>query len=66
MLPDSNTKQLYNDMLGESDPTNKLMMQEKLRPLAVPGSIDVNIMVKVNRMKYNRGDRLAIRIQRRT
>ena len=58
MLPDSNTKQMYQDMLEENNPDKKFRMQQCLRTLAIPGSIDVNIMVKADHVNYCRGNKL--------
>jgi len=44
MLPASPLKQRYLDMLACESPEEKKVLQEALRPLAVPGSIDANIM----------------------
>jgi hypothetical protein len=48
MLPDTPLKQMYQDMLDTQDEDLKKEMQDQLRPLAVPGSIDVNIMTKID------------------
>ena len=58
MLPDSNTKQMYQDMLEENNPDKKLSTQQCLRTLAIPGNIDVNIMVKADHVNYCRGNKL--------
>ena len=55
LLPDIAPKRLYREMLAEDDPAEKTRMQERLRALVVPGSIDVNIMTKIDRRNY-RGD----------
>jgi len=47
MLPESPTRELYLRMLHEQDTAAKLGLQDQLRQLAVPGSIDVNIMTKL-------------------
>ena len=39
---------------GEKDPTNRIKLQEELRSLIRPGSIDVNIMTKCDRINYDR------------
>lgn len=49
MLPESPLKRDYRRMLSASDPAEKAARQEALRPHAVPGSIDVNIMTKLDR-----------------
>ncbi len=49
MLPDAPLKRSYLEMLKVSDPRQKTELQNSLRPQAVPGSIDVNIMTKLDR-----------------
>ncbi len=49
MLPDSPLRSEYQRMLVEPDPAKKVRLQDALRPKAVPGSIDVNIMTKLDR-----------------
>ena len=44
MLPETPLKQTYRDMLASDDPEEKARLQDQLRGLATPGSIDVNIM----------------------
>jgi len=44
MLPETPLKRTYCDMLASEDPEEKADLQDQLRRLAVPGSIDVNIM----------------------
>ncbi|MFC1537325.1 hypothetical protein ACFL4P_00700 [Gemmatimonadota bacterium] len=58
MLPDIAPKKLYRKMLAENDPAEKAIMQERLRALVVPGSIDVNIMTKINRTNFSGGQPL--------
>jgi hypothetical protein len=58
MLPDSNLKKSYSDMLKISDPIEKAKMQDKLRRQIVPGDIDVNIMTKLDRDIYKDGNKL--------
>ena len=48
MLPETALKERYREMLECDDPDHKLELQEELRRRAVPGSIDVNIMSKVD------------------
>lgn len=55
MLPDSPLKKSYTDMLSESDPVEKAGMQDALRLQVVPGTIDVNIMTKLDRDRYMKG-----------
>ncbi len=55
MLPAvSHLSKLYNEMLQCGDPAEKLSLQRLLREHVTPGSIDVNIMTKVD--KINCGD----------
>ena len=58
LLPDSPLSQAYRDMLATSDAQERIQLQEQLRPLAVPGSIDVNIMSKGDRDVYRHGEKL--------
>lgn len=55
MLPDSPLKQLYFNMLETPDAKEKNRLQQYLRESAVPGSIDVNIMTKVDHTWLRRG-----------
>lgn len=48
LLPDCPLKEAYQDMLATDDPDRKAQMQQQLRDRAVPGSIDVNIMTKLD------------------
>ena len=58
MLPETPLKRAYEEMLATSDPAEKYRRQEMLRREAVPGSIDVNIMTKVDRDAYLNGKKL--------
>ena len=58
MLPDSPLKQSYLEMLSLSESLEKARMQDALRRRAVPGSIDVNIMTKLDRDLYRHGNKL--------
>ncbi|MCP4705675.1 MAG: hypothetical protein GY865_13830, partial [candidate division Zixibacteria bacterium] len=58
LLPDSPLKKLYSTMLSESDPKEKARIEDDLRDQVVPGSIDVNIMTKLNRVIYKDGNKL--------
>ena len=55
MLPESPLKRRYTHMLSSDDAKVKAKEQEELRLLAVPGSIDVNIMTKLDRSHYMDG-----------
>jgi hypothetical protein len=56
MLPEGQLKQEYKNMLVEKDPAKKLNDQEQLRQSIVAGSIDVNIMTKLDRQNYHNGE----------
>ena len=58
MLPQSDLKQCYLNMLATKDPNQKQELQDSLRRLAVPGSIDVNIMTKLDCDHYHNGKKL--------
>jgi len=58
MLPDGPRKEAYRTMRSLPDGEEKNRLQEGLRPLAIPGSIDVNIMTKVDRVTYRDGEAL--------
>jgi hypothetical protein len=58
MLPESPLARQYREMLATPDPEQRAQRQERLRRLAVPGSIDVNIMVKGDRDIYRNGEKL--------
>jgi len=59
MLPESAPKSLYRRMLEEPDAAARQRLQEQLRPLAVPGGIDVNIMTKLEAYSGTEVDRTA-------
>jgi len=58
MLPDTSLKRDYLDMAATTDPAEKARKQDELRPRAVPGTIDVNIMTKLDRDLYRHGEKL--------
>jgi hypothetical protein len=58
MLPDIPLKKKYHEMLSITDETERSARQEELRTLASPGSIDVNIMTKVDALHYKDGEEL--------
>ena len=58
MLPETELKQAYRDMLSSTNEAEKVRMQEALRRNAVPGSVDVNIMTKLDRDVYWDGEKL--------
>ena len=53
LLPDCAARRLYQAMIVEKDPPMKARMQENLRALVVPGSIDVNIITKSDKQNYH-------------
>ena len=60
MLPDGSwLKGKYAEMLASKDSDERKRLEEELRPLATPGSIDVNIMTKVDKDNYKDGEKLA-------
>lgn len=52
LAQDSPLKAQYNAMLAETDPARRNELQENLRAQMKPGSIDVNIMTKLDKMNY--------------
>lgn len=58
MLPETPLKRAYGEMLAATEPAAKARMQEDLRRHAVPGSIDINIMTKLDRDIYRDGKKL--------
>jgi len=61
MLPPCPLRQEYLDMLSTSEPGARAEREARLRPLAAPGSIDVNIMSKGDRDVYRDGQKLPSR-----
>ncbi len=59
MLPESPLKDAYREMLAMESSAEKSKMQDQLRSLAIPGEIDVNIMTKLDRDIYRKGEKLA-------
>ena len=58
LLPKSPLKNLYKKMLTIKDHSNKVDLQNQLRKGIVPGSIDVNIMTKINKNNYHNDEKL--------
>jgi len=58
LLPESPLRRAYAEMLATTDQAAKARMQDDLRTRAVPGSIDVNIMTKLDRDTYRDGEKL--------
>lgn len=61
MLPETSTlRRLYFEMLGSADASHREYLQKLLRSKVQPGSIDVNIMTKVDKNNYDKkGNLLA-------
>ncbi len=60
LLPETPLKRAYGEMLATTEPAAKARMQEDLRRHAVPGSIDINIMTKLDRDVYWDGKKLPV------
>lgn len=60
LLPESSLLQDYRNMLATTDREEQLRQQARLRTLAVPGSIDVNIMSKGDRDIYRDGQKMPM------
>lgn len=58
LLPDNAAKQLYQTMLQTTDQVAKLELQEQLRQLVTAGTIDVNIMTKLDCQHYDQNGAL--------
>jgi hypothetical protein len=58
MLPESDLRHRYDAMLGLTDAKEKRSAQDALRQLITPGSIDVNIMTKVDFDVFRNGKQL--------
>ncbi len=57
MLPDSSMlKEKYNEWFSLSDPTEKETVEKFLRKNVVPGSIEVNIMTKVDKDQLDKNE----------
>lgn len=54
LLPDSPLRDSYNEMLGMSAADERQALQTKLRAQVTPGSIDVNILTKVDKDAYDK------------
>ncbi len=59
MLPDSSALKIkYNEMLNANDEITRFNMQSELRQSIFPGSIDVNIMTKLDKANYDSNNEL--------
>lgn len=56
LLPDSDLKTRYHQMNSETVPENKKLLIKELKEAVTPGSIDVNIMTKLDRDLYIKGE----------
>jgi len=61
MLPQSPLRSLYEKMLTTADPVSRAALQKKLRGLVRPGAVDVNIMTKLDRAQFRKGELLGPR-----
>jgi len=59
LLPETSLKQAYRDMCLTTDPASRLQKQEALRKEVRAGSIDVNIMTKVDFQVMRNGEKLG-------
>ncbi len=59
LLPESPLKRTYQQMLETTDPAAKDRLQDELRRAVVAGSIDVNIMTKLDREYRRAGQETA-------
>jgi hypothetical protein len=58
LLPESPLRREYRSMLATDDADQRRRLQDRLRGLATPGTIDVNIMSKGDRDIYRDGEKL--------
>ena len=58
LLPDCPNRHKYMEMLATTDQKHKKELQEELREVIVPGSIDVNLMTKINPPAYKNDEEL--------
>lgn len=54
LLPEQAPSRLLYNRMQEAEGREKRMMQEELRERVVPGSVDVNIMTKIDNLKYTK------------
>jgi len=57
LLPEMPLRLAYERMLATEDPAERARLQEQLRPRAVPGSIDVNMLTKLVGERYRNGEK---------
>jgi len=58
MLPDNDLRRSYESMLATDDAKEKKLLQDELRKSVKAGSIDVNIMTKLDCERYKDGELL--------
>lgn len=58
LLPESPLRQAYREMMRTKNETVRNTLADQLRQRVVPGSIDVNIMTKIDRDRYRKGVKL--------
>lgn len=58
LLPQTSLKQAYQEMLASDDPNERARLGDELRRLAIPGTIDVNIMSGGDSDTYRDGKKL--------
>jgi len=61
LLPENHLKQKYLKMKGLPEGEEKSLLQKHLRSLVVTGSIDVNIMTKLDTIPFYKGKKLDIK-----
>lgn len=59
LLPDGPLKRQYQEMIETGDSAHRDELETRVRESIVPGSIDVNVMTKVNRIPYRNGSPVA-------
>jgi hypothetical protein len=59
LLPDSPQKELYHRMVSTSDTAEKLRLESIVRESICAGSIDANIMTKLDCAQYRNGTKLS-------
>ncbi len=59
LLPEGPRKAQYRDMQACTDPVRRAALQKELRTRTTVGTVDVNIMTKLDRQPYRDGKKLA-------
>lgn len=60
LLPKCAEKTAYLEMMATADERSRAAQQDRLRKMIVAGSIDVNIMTKLDRSIYKNGEKLPL------